>query len=89
MHVIEGNIFLGLWPGSKFYFPYAQVQCMSKLCRKFQIPATNTVRADAETRTVLQCDMVQNMYDISRGYNSAIMTLIKILFPLCTCPMHV
>ena len=35
---------------------------MSELCSKFQIPATNTVGADAETRTVLQCDMVQNMY---------------------------
>ena len=27
-------------------------------------PTSNTVRGDAETRTVLQCDMVQNMYVI-------------------------
>ena len=49
---------------SKLYFPCAQVQCMSELCIKFQIPATNTVGADVETRTVLQCNMVQNMYVI-------------------------
>ena len=75
-------------PGSKFCFPHAHVQCMSELCSKFQIPATNTVGADAETRTRLQCDMVQNLCHL-RGQNSEIMTLITILFPLCTCPIHV
>ena len=37
---------------------------MSELCCKLQIPASNTVQGDSETRTVLQCDMVQNMYAI-------------------------
>ena len=37
---------------------------MAELCCKFQIPTSNTVGGDAETRTVLQCDMVQNMYVI-------------------------
>ena len=37
---------------------------MFELCSKFQIPATNTVGADAEKRTVLQCDMVQHMFVI-------------------------
>ena len=37
---------------------------MSGLRSKFQIPASNTVGGDAETRTVLHCDMVQNMYGI-------------------------
>ena len=36
-------------------------QCMPELCCKFQIPTSNTVGVDAETRTVLQCDMVKNM----------------------------
>ena len=62
MYVIQGDIILQLCPGSKFCFLYAQVQCMFELCSKFQIPATNTVEADAETRTVPQSDMVQNMY---------------------------
>ena len=118
---------------------------MSELCCKFQIPALNTLGEDAETRTVLQCDIVQNMYDIqggvflirnslflmhmssaylncvfksfkslhqilkeklwrhnlnysvicskyvshSGGYNSTIMSWIKILFPLCICSMQV
>ena len=67
-------------------FPYAYVKCMSELCCKFRITASNTVGEDAETRTVLQCDIVQNMCH-SREYNSAIITLIKILFSLCTWPM--
>ena len=45
----------------KLVFPYAYVQCMSDLCCKFQIPTLNTVGGDAETRSLLQCDMVQNM----------------------------
>ena len=32
---------------------------MSELCCKFQIPACNAVGGVAETRTVLQCDMVK------------------------------
>ena len=46
---------------SKFCFLYAYVQCISELCFKFQVPASNTLGAVAETRIVLQCDMVQNM----------------------------
>ena len=34
-------------------FPYAHVQCMSELCSKFQILASNTSGV-AETRTVLK-----------------------------------
>ena len=49
---------------SKFCSPYAHVQCISDLCCKFQIPALNTAGGDAETRTVLKCDMVQNMFVI-------------------------
>ena len=52
------EIILQLCPGSKFCFPYAYVQCMSDLCCNLQIPALNAVGGDAETRTVLQCDMV-------------------------------
>ena len=37
---------------SNFCFLYAHVQCMSELCCKFQIPASNTVVV--ETLTVLQ-----------------------------------
>ena len=37
---------------------------MSELCCKFQILTSNTVGGDAETRTVPQFDMVQNMYVI-------------------------
>ena len=33
-------------------------------CSKFQIPASNTVRGVVETQTVLQYDMVKNMYGI-------------------------
>ena len=49
---------------------------------QIQMPASNTVGGVAETQTVVRCDMV-------KGHNSAIMTLIKILFPLRTCSMHV
>ena len=47
------------------------------------MPASNTVGGVAETQTVVRCDM------LSKGHNSAIITLIKILFPLRTCSMHV
>ena len=64
MYVIQVNIILQLCPGSKFCFTYAHVQGMSELCSKLQIPASKTVGGDGETRSVLQCDMVQNMYVI-------------------------
>ena len=44
---------------SKFCFLHAHAQCMSELCSKFQICASNTVGGVAETQTVLQCDMVK------------------------------
>ena len=62
MYVIQGDIVLQHCPGSKFCFPYAHVQFMSELHCKFQIPTSNIVGGDAETRAVLQCDVVQNMY---------------------------
>ena len=67
MYLIPGDIVLKYCPGSKFCFRYAYVQCMSELCCKLQIPAFNTVGEDAETRTVLQCDMVQYIYVIQGG----------------------
>ena len=63
MFVIQGDIIL---PAKfyndlklKFCFLYAHDQCMSELCPKFQIPASNTTERVAETRTVLQCDMIK------------------------------
>ena len=53
---------LKLCHGSKFCFLNVHVQYMSKLCCKFQFPASITVEGDAETRTVLWCGMVQNIY---------------------------
>ena len=64
MYVIQGVKIMQKRPVSKFCSPYAHVQCISELCCKFQIPALNTAGGDAETRTVLKCDMVQNMYVI-------------------------
>ena len=61
MYVIQGDIIRQLWPKSKFCFLYAQVQSMSELYFKFQVPASNTLGEVAETRIVLRCDMVQNM----------------------------
>ena len=43
----------------KFFFIYANFHCISDLCCKFQIPASNTVCGFAATRTLLQCDMVK------------------------------
>ena len=60
-------------PGPKFCFPYEHVQCINELCCKFQILASNTVKV-AETRTVLQCDMVKIFVCLSRGHNYAIIT---------------
>ena len=37
---------------------------MPELCCKFQIPTSNTVGGHAESRPLLQCDMVQNMFVI-------------------------
>ena len=79
---IQWDIILQKRPGSKFCFPNAHVQCMSELYCKFQILASNTVRGVMETETVVQCDMVK-MLCHSRRHNSAKMTLIKIMFPLC------
>ena len=53
-----------IMPWIKILFPLCMCQCISELCCKFPIPTSNTVGGDAETRTVLQCDMVQNMYVI-------------------------
>ena len=44
---------------NKLFFLHTHAQCTSELCSKFQIPAYNTVGGVAETRTVLQRDMVQ------------------------------
>ena len=63
----------------KFCFLHVHVQCISELCFKCHVPASNTLVGVAETRIVLQCDMVQNMCH-SRGCNSAIMTFIKFCF---------
>ena len=57
----------------KILFPNAHVQCMSELCCKFQMPASNTVGGTAETQTVVRCDMVK-LCMLFKGYNSAIMT---------------
>ena len=43
------------------------VQCISELCFKFHVPASNTFGCVMETRVVLQCDMVQNVYVIQGG----------------------
>ena len=64
MYVIRGDKILKYCPESKFGFPYAHAERMSELRYKFQIPASSTVGGDAETRTVLQCDMIQNMHVI-------------------------
>ena len=43
----------------KILFPLSMyAKCMSELCSKFQIPASNTVGI-AEIQTVPQCDMVK------------------------------
>ena len=55
---------------------------------QIQMPASNTVGGVAETQTVVRCDMVKICL-LFKGHNSAVMTLIKILFPLRTCSMHV
>ena len=39
-------------------------QCISELCFKFQVPALNTLGGVAETKIVLQCGVVKNMYVI-------------------------
>ena len=54
-------------------FSNAHVQCMSELCFKFQMPASNTVGGVAETQTVVRCDMVK-ICMLFKGHNSAIMT---------------
>ena len=72
MYLIKGTLFCNNVLDKILFFPYAYLQCMSELCFKFQIPIPNTVGRDAETRTVLQGDMVQNICH-SRGCNSAIM----------------
>ena len=55
---------------------------------QIQMPASNTVGGVAETQTVVLCDMVK-ICMLFKGHNSAVMILIKILFPLRTCSMHV
>ena len=57
----------------KILFPNAHVQCMSELCCKFQMPASNTVGGVAETQTVVRYDMVK-MCTLFKGHNSAMMT---------------
>ena len=57
---------------------------MSDLCSNFQIPASNTVGGVRVTQTVLQYDIVKICISF-RGHNSAIMSWIKNLFPLCIC----
>ena len=62
MYVVLGEymyMILQLRPGPKFCFLHAHAKCMSELCSKFQIPESNTVGGVAETRTVLQFDMVK------------------------------
>ena len=61
---------------------------MSDLRSNFEIPASNTVGEVRVTQTVLQCDIVK-IYISFRGHNSAILSWIKILFPLCVCSMPV
>ena len=61
---------------------------MSVLCSKLQIHASNFVGGVAETQTVLQCDMVKISMSV-KGYNSGIITCIKILFPSCKFSMHI
>ena len=61
---------------------------MSDLCCNFQIPGSNTVGGVSVTQTLLQCDIVKICISF-RGHNSAIMSWIKILFPLCICSKHV
>ena len=56
----------------KILFPNAHVQCMSELCSKFQIPASNNVGGVAETLTVVRCYMVK-ICMLFKGHNSAIM----------------
>ena len=63
MYLIQGTFFCNNVL-DKNSFSLIHVQCMSELCCKIQIPTSNTVGGDAVTRTVLQCDMVQNMYVI-------------------------
>ena len=43
----------------KILFPNAHMQCMSELCSKFQMTASNTVSGVAETQTVVRCNMVK------------------------------
>ena len=43
----------------KILFPNAHVQCMSELCSKFQMTASNIVGGVAETQTVVLCNMVK------------------------------
>ena len=57
----------------KILFPNAHVQCMSELCCKFQMPASNTVGEVAETQKVVRCNMVK-ICMLFKGHNSAIMT---------------
>ena len=64
---------------------------MPELCSKFQISVTNTEGADAETRTVLQCDVVQNMYviqgdiniDLNQNFVSFISAHVQCMSELC------
>ena len=69
--------------GSKFHFLHANARCMSEMCSKFQISASNTIGGVVEIQTVLQSDMVKIVCH-SRRQNSAINIWTKILFPLCT-----
>ena len=72
-YVIQGDIILQKLPGSKFYLPYAHVQCISELYCKFQIPASNTVGGVADTQTVLSVIWSKRVCH-SRGHNSTIKT---------------
>ena len=74
---------MGTRPESKFHSLHEHVQSMPELCSKFQIPASNTVGV-AETRTVLQYNMDKICMPF-KGQNSAKMTWIIILLPLCKC----
>ena len=44
MSVIQGDVILQKWSETKLSFFYAHVQCISELCFKFQVPASDTLK---------------------------------------------
>ena len=74
MYVIQGDIMLQKWPGSKFVYAFAHVQSISEMCCKFQIPAFNYCKGSCgDKNSILRCDVVKYVYH-SRGHNSATVT---------------